>query len=199
MPKSNTMSRVLKISNPQGIYFATFTVIHWIDLFTRPEYCDILLNSLRHCQENKGLVVCAFVIMSSHMHLIVSSKEGGEPLSDIIRGFKKYTSKKLVEAVKTIPESRREWLLRAFEKAGERNSNNSKHQVWIQDNHPVELVTLKFVKQKLDYIHLNPVKARIVFDAADYVNSSATAYVGRHQECPLEIVILEAHGLGWNE
>ena len=64
---------------------------------------------------------------------------------------------------------------------------------------PVELVTLAFTRQKLDYIHQNPVAAKIVFNAADYVNSSATAYVLRALECPLEVVLLEVYGLGWNE
>jgi len=79
------------------------------------------------------------------------------------------------------------------------NPNNTNFQVWQQDSHPVELVTLKFTVEKLNYIHQNPVAAKIVFDAADYVNSSATAYVGKALECPLEIVLLEVHGLGWNE
>jgi len=137
----------------------------------------------------KGLVIHSFVIMTSHIHLIVSVKDGGEPLPGIIRDFKKYTSVKLIQAIKTIPESRRIWLLRAFKKAGTANPNNTRNQVWQQDNHPIELITLKFVRQKLEYIHLNPVKAGIVFQPTDYVQSSATAYAGRDIECPLEIVL----------
>jgi len=190
------MSRTLKITNPQGLYFATFTVIHWIDLFTRPEYKDIIINSLKYCQQNKGLVIHAFVIMTNHVQLIVSRQDDGEQISDIIRDFKKFTSAKLLKAIKEIPESRREWLLRAFRKAGEKNPNNSRYQVWIQDNHPIELITGKFIRQKLDYIHLNPVKAGIVFQPIDYVCSSATAYAGRAMECPLEIMLLEIDRLG---
>ncbi len=185
------MSRALKIKDPEGLYFVTFTVIHWIDLFIRKEYKELLINSLQHCQEQKGLVVHAFVIMTSHVHLIVSRRENGEQLSGIIRDFKKYTSAKLIKAVKEIPESRREWLLRAFEKAGNNNPNNSRYQLWVQDNHPVELVSLKFVKQKLDYLHNNPVEAGIVFTPAEYVYSSASAYAGRAAECPLRIELLE--------
>ena len=128
--QKHTMSRVLKIKDPQGVYFVTFTVIHWIDLFTRSAYCDILLDSLRYCQEKKGLAIHAFVIMPSHLHLIVSSKEGGEPLPGIIRDFKKHTSKEFVKAVQTVPESRRECLLRAFGNAGKHNPNNTNYQVW---------------------------------------------------------------------
>lgn len=63
----------------------------------------------------------------------------------------------------------------------------------------MELVTLKFTRQKVDYVHSNPVAAKIVFNAVDYVCSSATAYAGRAAECPLEVVVLEVHGLDWNE
>ncbi|MEY3367789.1 MAG: hypothetical protein RI973_944 [Bacteroidota bacterium] len=185
------MSRALKIKNPEGMYFITFTVIHWIDLFIRKEYKEILLDSLRHCQERKGLVVHAFVIMTSHVHLIVSRKPNGEQLFDIIRDFRKYTSSTLLKAVKDISESRREWLLRAFGKSGRANPNNSLYQVWIQDNHPEELILLKFTKQKLDYIHKNPVEAGIVFSPHDYVYSSACAYAGRAQECPLVLELIE--------
>ena len=185
------MSRALKIKDPDGLYFVTFTVVHWIDLFIRKEYKDLLMDSLRHCQQHKGLVVHAFVVMTSHVHLIVSKKPDGEELSDIIRDFKKYTSGKLLKAIKEIPESRREWLLRAFGNAGKSNPNNSRYQVWVQDNHPVEITTLKFVKQKLDYVHNTPVSEGMVFAHYDYVYSSATAYAGRAAECPLEIELLE--------
>ncbi len=185
------MSRALKIKDPEGLYFVTFTVVHWIDLFIRKEYKEILIDSLKHCQSNKGLVVHAFVIMTSHMHLIFARKQDGEQLSGIIRDFKKYTSGKLVKAIKEIPESRREWLLRAFGQAGRKNPNNLRYQVWVQDSHPVELISLKFVKQKLDYVHNNPMETGIVFSPYEYVYSSACAYAGRAAECPLPVELLE--------
>ena len=88
--------------------------------------------------------------------------------------------------------------MRAFGNAGRHNPNNTNFQVWQQDSHPVELVTVKFTLQKVDYVHLNPVAAKIVYNAIDYVYSSATAYAGRAVECPLEVVVLEVHGLDWN-
>ncbi|MEO1258903.1 MAG: transposase [Bacteroidota bacterium] len=185
------MSRILKINNPEGLYFVTFTIVHWIDLFTRVEYLDILIDSFNYCQANKGLRLHAFVFMPSHLHLIVSRTEGGEPLSGIIRDFKKHTSKELIKAIHNGRESRRNWLLRAFARAGKYNPNNKNYQVWQQDNHPVELITIKFIQQKLEYIHLNPVRARIVFNPIDYMHSSATAYAGRAVECPLNVELLE--------
>ncbi len=185
------MSRLLKINNPDGLYFVTFTVIHWIDLFTRTDYLDILIDSFKYCQQHKGLNIHAFVFMPSHLHLIISRTKEGELLSGIIRDFKKHTSKELVKAIQAGRESRREWLLRAFARAGKYNPNNKNYQVWQQDNHPVELITLKFIRQKLDYIHMNPVRARIVFNPVDYVHSSASAYAGQVIKCPLELKLLE--------
>lgn len=80
-------------------------------------------------------------------------------------------------------------MLRIFEEAGIKNSNNKKYQLWIQDNHPEELFSNKFADQKLNYIHNNPVKARIVDNAEDYIYSSARDYAGI--KGLLEIVFIE--------
>ena len=51
------MSEKYKIRNQDKLYFVTFTVIQWLDVFIRKAYKDILLESLRYCQKNKGLEV----------------------------------------------------------------------------------------------------------------------------------------------
>ena len=107
------MSEKYKVRNPEGIYFITLTVIDWVDLFSRPVYKHILIDSLKYCQKHKELAIYAYVIMPNHLHLIVSSGEGFL-LANTIRDFKKYTSKKLIEAIKENPESRRVWLLKKF-------------------------------------------------------------------------------------
>ena len=85
------------VRDQQGQYFVTFTVNHWVDVFTRPIYVDILLDSIRYCQKNKGLQFYAWVIMSNHIHMIISCETG--KLSDVIRDLKKYTSSKIVNAI----------------------------------------------------------------------------------------------------
>ncbi len=111
------MSEKYKFNDLDGIYFVTLTVIHWIDLFTRKELKYLIVENLVHCQNNRGLIIHAWCIMPSHIHLIISSKEN---LSDIMRDFKKYTARKIVSTIQAINESRREWLLRAFQKAGQK-------------------------------------------------------------------------------
>ena len=102
-----------KIYNQQGCYFVTMTVVHWIDVFSRREYRDIIVDSLNYCVENKGLKLYAWVIMSNHVH-IVGEVEGELGMSGFLRDFKKHTSKRILEAIEEIPESRREWLLDKF-------------------------------------------------------------------------------------
>src|SRR5690606_7037324 len=97
------------IKDQGAVHFVTFTVRRWVDVFTRSTYCDLFIDSLKYCQEKKGLEVFAWVIMSNHAHLILRAKN--ENLSDIIRDFKKYTSKQIVKAICENPfESRKEWL-----------------------------------------------------------------------------------------
>ena len=128
-----------KIRNQNEIHFITFAVVMWIDVFSRQHYRDIVVDSLRYCQKNKGLLLYAWVIMSSHVHMIVGTK-GVNKLEDIIRDLKRHTSKRILETIKCNPqESRREWIMWMFERAGKRNSNNKQYQFWQQNNHPIEL------------------------------------------------------------
>jgi len=80
-----------KITNQNSLHFITTTIVGWMDVFTRKVYKDIIISSLEYCVKNKGLSVHSYVIMSNHLHLIVSAKEGYQ-LSDIIRDFKRHTS-----------------------------------------------------------------------------------------------------------
>jgi putative transposase len=114
------------INDQAGCYFVTFTVINWIDIFTRKEYRDIIVDSLNFCIANKDLLVYAWVIMSNHIHLIISIKTEGGNLSDVIRDFKKYTSKEISSMMQTIRESRREWILEAMNKEALR-TGRAKH------------------------------------------------------------------------
>jgi len=169
------MSTKYKFHDPDACYFVTFAVVDWVDLFTRNVYKDILLESWRYCQQQKGLLIHAYVIMTNHVHMIIS-KNSDTLLEAIMRDMKKFTSSKLLEAIKKEPESRREWMLSLFRKAGENNSNNKIFQLWQQDNHPIECGSSTILRQKMDYVHENPVRAGFVEKAEDWTYSSASHY-----------------------
>ena len=170
------MSENYKARNSEIPHFVTITIVDWIDLLTRPFYKDIIVNSLRYCAENKGLNVHGYVVMTNHIHTIVSSET--EELFTIIRDFKKHTSKELVKCLREIPESRRQWLLRAFKEANDRIKRGKKYKVWKDGYHPIELHSNEMIDVRLEYMHNNPVKAGIVFRQEDYVYSSAPFYCG---------------------
>ncbi len=172
------MSHKYKFRNPDGIYFITFSVVGWVDVFTRDIYRNIVIDSFNWCIKNKGLVVNAWVIMTNHIHMIVS-KKGEQPLEAIMRDMKKFTSVKTIEEIKTNPvESRKDWMLRVFREAGESNPQNTKYQFWQHGNHPIELDNHKITEQKLEYIHNNPVEHGFSNEKECYNWSSAMDYAG---------------------
>lgn len=154
------------------VYFVTLTVVGWIDVFTRYEYVQELINNLKYCQKNKGLKIYTYVIMSNHMHMIASVENG--TLGAFLRDFKSYTSKKIIELIKNSTiESRKDWMLELFERFGSLNPDNKTYQFWQNTNHPIELWNSNVIDQKVEYIHNNPVKAGIVEKAEEYKYSSA--------------------------
>jgi len=174
------MSRKYKIRDQRQIYFVTFTVIDWIDVFIRDEYRHVFIESVKYCQKNKGLEVYAYCIMTSHIHLIIGSK-GTMPLEGIIRDLKAFTSRsirKILENDIQVHESRREWMLRRMYTAGKYNPNNIDFQFWQQFSHATELNSPVLTGQKLDYIHLNPVAAGFVDIPEAWIYSSARDYSG---------------------
>ena len=172
------MSSKYKFGNDDKLYFISFSVVYWIDLFIRNEYKEIILDSWRYCQQRKGLEIYGWCVMTSHIHMIVGTRE--RPLEKIIGEMKSYTSKSLRDEITNHPgESRKEWILWLMNRAGMKNSNNNDWQLWIQHNHPIELRTKEMFYQKLEYIHQNPVKAGFVEKAEDYLCSSARDYCGK--------------------
>jgi len=169
------MGRKYAIRNQSAAYFVTFVVINWIDLFIRDQYREIFISSLKYCQIYKGLQVHAYCIMTSHIHLILSARDGFN-LSSVIRDLKSYTSFKLGNVIKTNHESRREWMLLIMTAGGLKNQRNKGFQLWQQHNHPIELDTKKITDQRLAYIHNNPVAAGFVDDPNAWKWSSSAAY-----------------------
>jgi len=162
----------------EEIYFTTTTVVDWVDIFTRPRYKHIILDSLQYCQQHKGLTIYAWVLMTNHLHMIAGTC-AENTLSDILRDFKKHTSKKILSLLESdIEESRREWMLNRFEYAAQNDNKIKNYHFWQDGNDMQPLYMYDYLLQKLDYIHQNPVVAEIVRKAEDYRYSSAVDYSG---------------------
>ena len=125
--------------------------------------------------------------MSNHLHLILQSET--LPSSDIIRDFKKFTANRIIDFMEDgFNESRKEWILNRFQYNASKHQRNSKYQVWTHDNHAEELLSTRFIQQKLDYIHQNPVRAGIVQNDYEYLFSSARNYAELSNELEIDFV-----------
>lgn len=165
------MSTGYQIYDQHGLYFLTFTVVDWVDVFTRKNYRDIIIDNLQFYIQQNGLAIYGFVIMSNHIHIICRSTTG--TLSATVRDFKKFTANAILETMQAEPESRREWILHRFAWNASQHQRNSNYQVWTHQNHAEEITTKEFFMQKLNYIHQNPVRAGLVEREEDYIYSSA--------------------------
>ncbi len=163
-----------QIEDQAGCYYLTFQVIDWIDIFTRNNYCKVILDSFEYCRQNKGLQLWAYVIMTNHVHVIVSAKN--ENLSDVVRDFKRHTATTILKMIDDKKESRRTWMLNLFEFAAKRHKRSSKYQFWTHENHAVSLESELFLRQKMSYLHLNPVRAGFVDHPNHWMYSSQRNY-----------------------
>lgn len=165
------------ITDQNAVYFLTFTITDWIDVFSRKEYKIEIVNSLNYCVEHKGLTIFAWCLMSNHIHLVCKANEGFR-ISDIIRDFKKFTAKAILKLMEKIPESRKEWMLYRFEFAGKFDNRIKKYKFWQETNHAVLLDNNEMIDQRINYTHDNPVRALIVAEPQEYLFSSACDFAG---------------------
>ena len=171
------MSRKYKFLNKEGLYFVSFATVNWIDVFTRPIYNEIIIDSLLWCTNNIGMELYCWCIMPSHIHLIFRAKNNNPEI--ILGRFKEYTAKQLIEAITENPqESRKEWMLWMFKRAALKSSNVTNYQFWQHNNKPIELWSAHVIEQKADYIHNNPVEAGFVSEPHHWKYSSAIDYCG---------------------
>jgi REP element-mobilizing transposase RayT len=143
------MSTGYQIKDANALHFLTFQIVDWVDIFTRKVYKDIVIDSFRYSIDNKGFEVFAYVIMSNHIYLIANSRNGS--LSETIRDIKKFTSRRILETIHDIPESRKIWILNRFKFNASHLKANQYYQVWTHENHAVILYSPEFIKKKIEY------------------------------------------------
>jgi len=167
------------IIEQHACYYLTFNVVDWIDIFIRPVFKQIIVESLNHFIEKKGLTVYAWCLMSNHLHLMAQTKEGLS-LSLLANDFKKFTTKIILEDIDAELEVRRNWMMKKFKDASLSLKLIDKFHVWQAPTNSVyiDLQNFDVVDEHLEYIHNNPVRDRIVTRAEDYLHSSARDYIG---------------------
>jgi len=179
---------IYKIRDQSKPHFLTLTCIEFADVFIRNHYKEIIAESLAFCQKEKGLIINAYCIMTSHIHFIAGTRQND--LQDIVRDFKSFTSLQIRKCLEEgTGESKRKRYLHMFEWAGKHNNNNNDWQFWIQNNQPKELWDNYMIDQKMEYIHQNPVKAGFVTEPHHWLWSSAGDYMGI--KGPIDVVLMD--------
>jgi putative transposase len=170
------MEQIHRIGTKLGVRFITLAVVDWIDVFTKPQYRDIVVNSLRFCQQKKGLQIHGWCIMTNRVHLIVSAKD--RDLLSIISGFKRYTARRLIRAIKEDKnDARKEWMLSTFSFEALLFNGGEGYQFWQKEDHRIKLDTEESIEKKLSDIHQLPVRAGIVHEPENYIYCSAVNYM----------------------
>ena len=152
-------------------YFITSTVIEWLPVFTKKEYFEIIIKALKFCRANKKLKIYAYVILENHLHLITS----GENLAKIIKEFKSFTARKIIN---TLQENNAKWILSQLSFYKKKFKKNSDHQLWQEGVHPKMIGDEEILRQKMEYLHFNPVKKGYVASPEHWLYSSASNYFG---------------------
>ena len=156
--------------DPTHLYFITASIIGWKHLFITPEYINIPLNSLAWMQQQKRILLFAFVIMPSHLHAIV--KPVSDTIGEIVQQFGSFTAH---EILKKLHADNRKDLLELFRQ----NIRDPRHEhsIW-QDIQAQYIYSMDVLQQKLEYIHQNPVAKDwgLAENRADYLYSTAGYY-----------------------
>jgi len=187
LEKATAMSDKYRARDVNAAYFVTLTTVGWVDIFTRLNQKLAIVESLRYCQQHKELVIFAWCLMPSHLHLLCRA-EGKGGLPDFLRDFKTHTSKQAVRLIMEEPESRREWLRPYLQQACAHLARNQQYKVWQDGNHAEEVFSNKFIYEKLAYIHNNPVTEMVVEHPEAYRFSSAPNYAD--QVGLLDVVVI---------
>lgn len=160
-----------KIHEPLVPHFLTCTVLHWIPLFTRTESVQIVIDSLKYLQEHDNLKLYAYVILENHLHLIAASDD----IAHSMHKFKAFTAKKIVELLR---ERNAQTILDQLAFYKKAHKTKTAFQIWQEGIQPKMIQSEQMMRERIDYIHLNPVKRGYVDEAAHWRYSSARNYTG---------------------
>jgi len=160
-----------RVHEPHAAHFVTSTVVGWLPVFTTAARCDLLVESLAYCREQKGLKIYGWVILDNHFHAILAAPD----LSRVLADLKRHTARRILEQLEA---EGCEWLLRQFGHRRAEHKAESAHQVWQEGAHPQAIVGDEMMLQKLDYLHNNPVKRGLVAAPEHWRYSSAHEWCG---------------------
>ncbi len=161
-----------RIQEDIPLYYLTFTVVHWLPVFVAAEPCLIITESLNHCHKHKRLRINAFVIMPTHLHLILFDADfDNQRLQKTIAALRSFTGRRLIQYCdQKMPAVYKQLL-------GVPRRRDRENQFWQQSKHPVAVWSEPFWRTKIDYLHANPCRKGLVHEPTAWRFSSAAHWL----------------------
>ncbi len=159
------------ITDPAAPHFLTCTVMEWMPVFTRPDTVQILLDSWAYLREHEGLQLYGYVILENHLHFVAQSGRLDLSLSH----FKSFTARRIIDYLEA---NSVEHLLTRLRLAKRAHKSDREFQFWQEGSHAELVFSEAMMREKLNYIHANPVKRGYVDSAEHWRYSSARNYEG---------------------
>ena len=163
-------------------YFLTCAVVNWLPVFGNPKIAEICLDSLRFLHDHRRLVLHGYVLMENHLHLVASSPDPVKEIGD----FKSFTARRCID---WFVAQEREWILKQLQFHKAPHKVGQRYQFWQEGYHPQLIQGESMLRQKLEYIHHNPVKRGYVDEQPHWRYSSARNYLGLDAVLPIEFLI----------
>jgi putative transposase len=159
------------ITEPDKPHFLTCTVVEWLPVFTRPETVQIILDSWAYLKAHEGMQLYGYVVLENHLHFVAQAPR----LERCVASFKSYTARQIVDLLR---ERQAERLLTRLRFSRRAHKSDREYQFWHEGVHAELVFSEAMMRQKLDYIHANPVKRGYVDRAEQWRYSSARNYAG---------------------
>jgi REP-associated tyrosine transposase len=159
------------ITEPDKPHFMTCTVVEWLPVFTRPETVQVLLDCWRYQREHVGLRLYGYVVLENHLHFIAQARNLGKCVSS----FKSFTARRIIDYLQAHGAER---MLDRLQTAKKAHKADRKYQFWQEGVHAELVFSAAMMREKLDYIHANPVKRGYVSLPEHWRYSSAGNYIG---------------------
>lgn len=168
------MAHRFLVSQDSPVLYITLVTKDRLPVFRTDQMNAILCRAVDEARKSAGFLLFAYVIMIDHLHLLTSRPS---TTSDVLRVLKGLTARRVIDYLKE-----NNYLVSLAKLQHQERERNYKHSLWQPEKNVLPISSENMFMEKLNYIHQNPVRARLVERATDYRWASARIWQG----CPLE-------------
>ena len=160
---------------PERIYFITYIIYKWIQIYTEEKYFYLVYKWFDHMKQHYGNKVHGYVIMPNHLHLLLYISERSPDVSKLVQNAKRFQTYGIIDYLLL---DKKTDLIKIFTEKAE-TKKVAKHKVFKGRFDSKEMVNSDLYREKLNYIHNNPCtpRWRLAEAPEDYRHSSASNYI----------------------